>query len=165
MYITSMHNLLGALAFFVMCIVGCIQKWKLRPRPHRANTSQPRSEVEIQDLPSEQDNDCEENGEAYKTRSLSQAPPPAYRNANKYQTVDLKDITNIVQVIGVTKHCTDQDSGLNLSPPEYTNDSSEPDTAGILGSDMDYSQTETGTHQNLPPPYCLVTGIAQEYCQ
>lgn len=156
---------LGIISIIIMCIVGCIRK---QNQDQRANRSQPR-EVQTQDpnMPSEQDDNNEENhGEAYKTSGLSQAPPPAYRNANKYQTVDLKDI-NAVQVTGMHNKISTQSVSMvqtwasNLSPPQYLNDSAEAYTAEILNSHMDYSQ-RTGTDQPLPPPYSSIAKREQE---
>jgi hypothetical protein len=57
-------------AFFVMIIVGCIQKRNKDRRPcHDVSRIQTR-EVEIQ----EQENDNEENREAYQNKILSQGP-------------------------------------------------------------------------------------------
>ena len=109
------------IAFFVMCIVGCTQKRKQSQRPRHANRRQP-TDMESQDLPSEQDNNDEENGEGCKTRDLSQTPPPAYRNANQYQNVDLEH-TEVVQIkeayyYRVSFHC--KSTEITSLPPDYT---------------------------------------------
>ena len=98
------------IAFFVMCIVGCIQKRNQDQRSHHVNRTQPR-EMETQ----EEDN----NAEAYKTRILSQAPPPAYRNANQYQNIDLEHV-EVVRMEETYRIYTRMEPETTSLPPDYT---------------------------------------------
>ena len=62
--------------------------------------------------------DDEESGEA-RTRDLSQAPPPAYRNVNKYQNVDLEhtEVVKMKETYRVSAHLEPETTSL---PPDYT---------------------------------------------
>ena len=65
--------------------------------------------------------DDEESGETSRARDLSQAPPPAYRNANQYQNVDLEHTevvksTTIHRLHPPTNYFVDTTS----LPPDYT---------------------------------------------
>ena len=65
--------------------------------------------------------DDDESGKVDKLRDLSQAPPPAYRNANQYQNVNLEH-TEVVQIkeayYRLLVHCESIDT--TSLPPDYT---------------------------------------------
>jgi hypothetical protein len=126
-------------AFFVMIIVGCIQKRNKDRRPcHDVNRIQTR-ELEIQ----EQDNGNEENGEAYQNRILSQAPPPAYRNVSQYQNVDLEhtEVVRTEEAYRITTHMEPETTSL---PPDYTSQRMSISVA---------PQEEQAPEGQLPPTY------------
>ena len=62
--------------------------------------------------------DDEENGET-RARDLSQAPPPAYRNANQYQNVDLEH-TEVVRTEEAYRISTHMEPETTSLPPDYT---------------------------------------------
>ena len=133
-----MHNLLGTLlvtifgliiafsviTLLVMCIVGCIQQCKQAQKSRHGNRralSLPQNDMETRDQPTEQDCDEEESGEDNRARDLSQAPPPAYRNAKQYQSVDLEHIEVIIikeTYYSLSVHCEPVDT--TSLPPDYT---------------------------------------------
>ena len=146
------------IAVFIMCVVGCIQyrKRKQGQRPHQTNRgvlSQPRRDMDTQNPPSEQDHD-EENGEAYRARDLSQAPPPAYRNAKQYLNVDLEhtEVIQLTAMYRISTHSMEPEES-NPSPPQYTSvgNDSEVHSFEILNSSVVYPQEMQ--EDRLPPPY------------
>ena len=67
------------------------------------------------DIENQPEQDDEESGEV-RARDLSQAPPPAYRNADQYQNVDLEhtEVIRMEETYRIFTHMT-----INL-PPDYT---------------------------------------------
>ena len=152
--LTTIFGLLIAFSVIgtcITCIVSCIQ---YRKHKQAQRTCQHQRDVETQDQPTEQEHNEEENEEDSRARDLSQAPPPAYRNANQYLNVDLEH-TEVVQMSAmyrISTHSEEQEVS-NLSPPQYTsvgNDSTETYLPGIPNSSMIYP----GESQ-LPPPYSI----------
>ena len=62
--------------------------------------------------------DEEENGDI-RARNLSQGPPPAYRNANQYQNVDLEH-TKVVKSTVTYRVPTNSEVETTSLPPDYT---------------------------------------------
>ena len=62
--------------------------------------------------------DDEENGDV-RARDLSQGPPPAYRNANQYQNVDLEHI-KVVKSTTTYRLPTNSEIDTTSLPPDYT---------------------------------------------
>ena len=62
--------------------------------------------------------DDEENGDV-RARDLSQGPPPAYRNANQYQNVDLEH-TKVVKSTVTYRLPTNSEVETTSLPPDYT---------------------------------------------
>ena len=116
----------SVIAILVMCIVGCIQRRKQTRRSRHGNRralSLPQNNMETRDQPTEHNRDEEESGEDTRARDLPQAPPPAYKNANQYQNVDLEH-TEVVQMTAmytyrICIHSAEPEVS-NLSPPRYT---------------------------------------------
>ena len=134
--LTTVFGLLivfSLIAILIMCIVGCIQGRKLGPRVCHANrrgSSHPQCSMESRLV--EEDHD-EESGET-RTRKLSQAPPPAYRNANQYQSVDLEhiEVVNSTAMYRISAHSEEPKVSSNLPPPCYSSVVSEADSPEIL---------------------------------
>ena len=98
----------------VICIVKCSvgqdgQEPSIRPEIQRSLSLRYRDE---------ENQDDEEGGEA-RTRDLSQAPPPAYRNVNQYQNVDLEhtEVVRMKETYRVSAHLEPETTSL---PPDYT---------------------------------------------
>ena len=69
----------------------------------------------------EENQDEDENGEV-RARDLSQGPPPAYRNVNQYQNVDL-DHTEVVrteEAYRISTHNNTMEPETTSLPPDYT---------------------------------------------
>ena len=66
----------------------------------------------------EENQDDEENGEV-RARDLSQAPPPAYRNVNQYQNIDLEhtEVVRTKEAYRISSHMEPETTSL---PPDYT---------------------------------------------
>ena len=147
----------SVIALFIMCTVGCIQCHKRKQaqrsrQRNRRGLNLPQRNMETQDQPTEQDHDEEENEEDRKTRDLSQAPPPAYRNANQYLNVDLEhaEVVQMSAMYKISTHSEEQEVPI-FSPPQYNsvdNDSTEAYLPGIPNSSMTYA----GENQ-IPSPY------------
>ena len=58
-------------------------------------------------------------GEDDKERDLSQGPPPAYRNVNQYQNVDLEH-TEVVRTEKTYRIFTHMEPETTSLPPDYT---------------------------------------------
>ena len=72
------------------------------------------------DIESQSEQDEEESGKV-KARDLSQAPPPAYRNANQYQNVDLEH-TEVVRIKEAYYRLSVHGESVDTTslPPDYT---------------------------------------------
>ena len=66
----------------------------------------------------EENQDEDENGDV-RARDLSQGPPPAYRNVNQYQNVDL-EYTKIVKSTAMYRLPTNSEVETTSLPPDYT---------------------------------------------
>ena len=98
----------------VICLVRCFllrNGYEFCPS-QRVPSRQHHRDIESQD---------EEESGKDRARNLSQAPPPAYRNANQYQNVDLEH-TEVIQIkeayYRLSVHCESIDT--TSLPPDYT---------------------------------------------
>ena len=91
----------------VVCVMFCVRNQTCsRIRVTRLHRDQP-------------DQDEEESGDTCRARDLSQAPPPAYRNANQYQNVDLEH-TEVVRMEEAYRISTHMEPETTSLPPDYT---------------------------------------------
>ena len=91
----------------IVCVMFCVRNQTCsRIRVTRLHRDQP-------------EQDEEESGEACRARDLSQAPPPAYRNANQYQNVDLEH-TEVVKSTATYRLPTNSEVDTTSLPPDYT---------------------------------------------
>ena len=101
----------------VICLVRC---FLLRNGYEFCPSQRVPSRQHHRDIENQPEQDEEESGKV-RARDLSQAPPPAYRNANQYQNVDLKH-TDIVRIketyYRLSVHCESVDT--TSLPPDYT---------------------------------------------
>ena len=96
----------------VICIV-CFY-----PRQARDQRRDSRLQSTQRDIESQPEQDNEESGDD-RTRDLSKVPPPAYRNANQYQNVDLEH-TEVVRTEEAYRVSTHMEPETTSLPPDYT---------------------------------------------
>ena len=133
--VSGLFVAVSVFGFFVICVMGYLQKRNQDRRSRHVNRTQPR-ETETQ----EQENDDEE---AYKTRILSEAPPPVYRNANQYQNVDLEH-TEVARMQETYRISTRMEPETTSLPPDYT---SERLSISVAPQEIQASEGQ------LPPTY------------
>ena len=97
----------------VICIVCCF------PRQACNQRRESRLQSTQRDIESRLGQDDEESGEDNRVRDLSQAPPPAYKNANQYQNVDLEH-TEVVRMEEAYRISTHMEPETTSLPPDYT---------------------------------------------
>ena len=89
-----------------VCVMFCVRNQTCsRIRATRLHRDQP-------------EQDDEENGDI-RARDLSQGPPPAYRNVNQYQNVDLEH-TEVVKSTATYRLPTNSEVETTSLPPDYT---------------------------------------------
>ena len=91
----------------IVCVMFCVRNQTCsRIRVTRLHRGQP-------------EQDDEESGETGRVRDLAQAPPPAYRNANQYHNIDLKDteVVRTEETYRIFNHLEPETTSL---PPDYT---------------------------------------------
>ena len=105
----------------VLCTVCVIVICIVCSFPHQACNQRRDSRLQStqRDTQSRFGQDGEESGEVNGARDLSQAPPPAYRNANQYQNVDLEhtEIVRIKETYRISSHLEPETTSL---PSDYT---------------------------------------------
>jgi hypothetical protein len=103
---------LSIICVIVICIVCCYpcQVYDLRGDSRLRSTQR--------DIENQLGQDEEENGDI-RARDLSQGPPPAYRNVNQYQNVDLEhtEVIRTEEAYRVSTHVEPETTSL---PPDYT---------------------------------------------
>jgi hypothetical protein len=91
----------------------------------------------------EENQDEEENGEV-RARDLSHGPPPAYRNVNQYQNVDLEHTEVIRTDSEAYRLSTNMEPETTSLPPDYTSQRLSISVA---------PQEVQATEGQLPPTY------------
>ena len=93
----------------------------------------------------EENQDEDENGDV-RARDLSQGPPPAYRNVNQYQNVDLEhtEVVRTEEAYRISTHNNTMEPETTSLPPDYT---SQRLSISVAPQEMQASEDQ------LPPTY------------
>ena len=101
----------------ICTIIICLVRCSLLQTGHEfCPSGRVTSRYHIRDIENQPEQD---DKEVYRARDLSQAPPPAYRNVNQYQTVDLER-TEVVRTEGTYRISTHMEPETTSLPPDYT---------------------------------------------
>ena len=115
MIFTGITIFICLICLIIICLVRCsLLQTGYEFCPSRRVSSRYRN----RDIENQPEQDDEESGEV-RARDLSQAPPPAYRNANQYQNVDLEhtEVVRMEETYRISTHIKPETTSL---PPDYT---------------------------------------------
>ena len=108
---TIMTIIICLICLIIICLVRC----SLLQTGYEFFPSQRASRYHHRGQPEQDD---EESGEAGRARDLAQAPPPAYRNANQYQNVDLEH-TEVIRTEEAYRIFSHLEPETTSPPPDY----------------------------------------------
>ena len=118
--VTLVVTVFTILVCLICTIVGCIIRCSISSQNGQGSSIRPEIQRALSARYRDQENqDDEESGEVGRARDLAQAPPPAYRNVNQYQNVDLEhtEVVRTEEAYRISSHMEPETTSL---PPDYT---------------------------------------------
>ena len=142
LFITLIAIIICITCAIVICLVRC---FLIRNGYEFCLSQRVASREQHRDIESQTEQD-EEDSEKVRARDLSQAPPPAYRNVNQYQNVDLEH-TEVVRIKEAYYRLSIHSGSVDTTslPPDYTSHQR-------LSDGIALQQEIQAPEGQLPPP-------------
>ena len=117
--ITLVVTVFIILVCIICTVVACIMRCSILRRNGQRSFIRPEIQRSLSARYRDEESQPEEENGDVRARDLSQAPPPAYRNANQYQNVDLEH-TEVVRMEEAYRISTHMEPETTSLPPDYT---------------------------------------------